>query len=426
MARSERVIRSCVHCGFCLAACPTYALSGDELESPRGRIYLIKNMLETEAQPTREVVRHVDSCLSCLACMTACPSGVDYRRLIDHARRYVAERHQRGLGERLLRGALALVLPHEGRFRAALALARLGRPLAPLLRRLSGGRPLLASLAAMLALAPARGAPKALGRAPAEGGAKGRVVLLRGCAEPALQPEVRAAAMRVLAQAGYRVSLAKGEVCCGALEHHLDRETAALAAARRNIDAWTREIEAGALKAVIVTASGCGAMVKDYGFMLRDDPVYAAKAAAVSALTRDISEFLAAEPSTPKPPLGVRVAYHGACALQHGQGLGAEAPALLAAAGFEVCTPVEAQMCCGSAGVYNLLQPAAAQALGARKAAHLDRLAPDVIASGNIGCAMQIGAATATPVAHVVELLDWALGGPAPKACPGLKGRLPS
>lgn len=407
MAASEAVIRKCVHCGFCTATCPTYVVLGDELDSPRGRIYLMKEMLEQERAPTAEVVRHIDRCLSCLSCMTTCPSGVNYMHLVDHARAYVEERYRRPVRERLIRWLLAKVLPYPNRFRLALALARLARPLRPLFGK--------GPLGAMLALAPERSAASASGRAPAPATPRGRVALLRGCAEPVLKPEYQAAAVRLLARAGYEVVTAAGEGCCGALVHHMGRKAEGLDFARANVDAWTAEIEGRGLDAILVTASGCGTTIKDYGFMLREDPAYAEKAARVSGLARDITEFLA-EIALPPPsnPQALRVAYHAACSLQHGQKV-TEAPRkLLQQAGFDVRTPIDAHLCCGSAGVYNILQPELADAIGRRKAETLDRLEAEVIALGNIGCASQIALRTRLPVAHTVELLDWAHGGPPP------------
>ncbi|GGC59875.1 glycolate oxidase subunit GlcF [Chelatococcus reniformis] len=414
MAASEAVIRKCVHCGFCTATCPTYVLLGDELDSPRGRIYLMKEMLETEAQPTAEVVKHIDRCLSCLSCMTTCPSGVNYMHLVDHARAYIEQRYRRPWHERVLRAVLAAVLPHPARFRLALALARLARPVEPFVGKL----PALKPVAAMLALAPPRPAARASATAAPVADARGRVALLQGCAEPVLRPEIRAAAVRLLNRAGFDVVFAPDEGCCGALVHHMGREGASLEAARRNVDAWTRELEGRGLDAILVTASGCGTTIKDYGFMLRDDPAYAAKAARVSELTKDISEFLAgiALPAGTGAAPGLTVAYHGACSLQHGQKV-TEAPRrLLTAAGFTVRSPAEAHLCCGSAGTYNILQPDIAGRLGARKVTNLERLGADVIATGNIGCAMQIGRRTVLPVVHTVELIDWVTGGPPPVA----------
>jgi len=415
MASSEAVIRKCVHCGFCTATCPTYVLLGDELDSPRGRIYLMKEMLENERKPTPEVVKHLDRCLSCLSCMTTCPSGVNYMHLIDHARAYVEERYRRPWHERATRGLLATVLPYPGRFRWAIALGSLARPLGPLFARI----PALKPLAAMLALVP-DAPPAAVTRTPEVPRAtrKGRVAILRGCAEPVLNPAVRAATERLLARCGYAVADIRGEVCCGALVHHMGRDAASLEAARRNVDAWTREIEGEGLDAIVITASGCGTTIKDYGFMLREDPAYAEKAARVSALARDISELLfSLQPDLPAGDgRGITVAYHAACSLQHGQKVTEAPKLLLAGAGYAVRTPVEAHLCCGSAGTYNILQPEIAGQLGARKVANLERLAADVIATGNIGCAVQIGQRASIPVVHTVELIDWATGGPMPPA----------
>lgn len=409
IAASEAIIRKCVHCGFCTATCPTYVLGGNELDSPRGRIYLIKDMLENERVPGPEVVKHVDRCLSCLACMTTCPSGVNYMHLVDHARAYIERHYRRPLAERALRAVVAAVLPYPKRFRAALRLAGLARPLAGFLQ---GIRPLRPA-AAMLQLEPAR-LPKQAPLPASPAGARGRVVLMQGCAEPVLRPEIRAATMRLLERCGYQVSFAPGEACCGALTHHMGREAEALAAARRNVEAWSREIEAG-LAAIIITASGCGTTIKDYGYMLRDDPLYAEKAARVSALAKDVSEVIEAAGLPARVEIPARiVAYHPPCSIQHGQKLTTGPQNLLRAAGFTVKLPADSHLCCGSAGTYNIFQPEIAGQLGARKAQTLEALRPDVVATGNIGCAVQIGQHSGLPVAHIVELLDWATGGPAP------------
>lgn len=410
MKASEGVIRKCVHCGFCTATCPTYVLLGDELDSPRGRIYLIKDMLENVREPTPEVVKHVDRCLSCLSCMTTCPSGVNYMHLVDHARAYIEERFERPGSERFFRSLLAAVLPHPGRFRLALMFAPLGRPLLPLLRSVPALRP----LATMLELAPAN-LPDAV---PMQDSrvlcAKGRVALLQGCAEPVLRPEIRAATVRLLERCGQKVIFAPGEGCCGALVHHMGREGDAKDAARRNIDAWMREIDGKGLDAILITASGCGTSIKDYGFLLRDDRAYAEKAARVSALALDVSEYLDRIDLPPGDGRGLVVAYHPACSLQHGQRVTDGPKRLLAAAGFTVRTPQDAHLCCGSAGTYNILQSELAGRLGQRKTQSLDCLGADVIATGNVGCATQIARFTDTPMVHTVELLDWATGGPEP------------
>jgi glycolate oxidase iron-sulfur subunit len=425
-ATSEKILRTCVHCGFCTATCPTYLLLGDELDSPRGRIYLIKDMLEGGKAATAEVVRHVDRCLSCLSCMTTCPSGVHYMHLVDHARSYIETTYRRSLADRALRALLAHVLPYPGRFRLALLAAFLGRPAKPLVARLPGlGR----RLAAMLDLAPARLPGRAASDRPAvfpptrvdRPGRPPRVALLRGCAQSVLRPDFNEAAVRLLNRHGVEVVQAKGEACCGALVHHMGRENHAHALAKRTIDAWIREIDGPGLDAILVTASGCGTTIKDYGFMLREDPAYADKAARVSALTRDVTEYVAGlELVAPVRETDLMVAYHSACSMQHGQGIRTEPKALLKKAGFAVKDVPEAHICCGSAGTYNLLQPEIAQKLGARKVANIARVRPDVIATGNIGCATQIGQGTATPILHTVELLDWATGGPLPEALAGL------
>lgn len=416
-AASEAVIRKCVHCGFCTATCPTYLLLGDELDSPRGRIYLIKEMLENEQKPTEEVVKHIDRCLSCLSCMTTCPSGVNYMHLVDHARAYIEEHYDRPLHERLMRALLARTLPYPKRLRAALRLARLGRWLEGAFASTRATRP----LAAMLALAPgAVPTPAPAKNTPATTERRGRVVLLQGCAEGVLRPQIRAATVRLLTRAGYDVDFAAGEGCCGALTWHLGRTDDGLASARRNVDAWRREMVRG-LDAIVITTSGCGTTIKDYGHMLRDDPAYAEDAAKVAALACDVTELLVRTglpPQRTAPALDV--AYQSPCSMQHGQKVVREPVDLLAAAGFRVRQPAEAHICCGSAGTYNILQPEIAAKLGDRKAVNLDRLRPDVIATGNIGCATQIESRAKAPVVHTIELLDWATGGERPAALAAL------
>ena len=415
-AVSEKIIRSCVHCGFCTATCPTYVLLGDELDSPRGRIYLIKDMLEGGKAATEEVVRHVDRCLSCLACMTTCPSGVDYMHLVDHARAHIEETYERPPTDRFVRGLLAAILPYPRRFRAAVVAAFLGRPFAPLLRRIPG----LARFAAMLDLAPRHlsraSATSRPGLFPAEGARKGRVALLRGCAQSVLDPGINEAAIRLLTRHGVEVVLAEGEACCGALVHHMGRAEESHAAARRNVDAWTREIEGAGVDAILVTTSGCGTTMKDYGFMLRTDPAYADKAAHVSLIARDISEYLETlDLGVPVQAARPTVAYHAACSLQHGQQVKTAPKTLLTRAGFTVREPAESHLCCGSAGTYNMLQPEIARRLRDRKVANIEATGADIVAAGNIGCLTQIGSGTSKPVLHTVELLDWAYGGPQPR-----------
>ena len=414
----EKILRSCVHCGFCTATCPTYLVTGDERESPRGRIYLIKDMLETGRAPTDDDVGPIDHCLSCLACVTTCPSGVDYRRLVDHARVTIETRYRRPFAERLVRAVLARLLPSRRLFGAALRLAAIGRPFAPLLARLPGLGP---KLTAMLALAP-KAAPRGARAIPGEFktsvavAKRRRVALLTGCAQDALAPQINAATIRLLNRAGVDVVLPQGEGCCGSLLHHMGREAPALDQARANVDVWMREIDGVGLDAIVVTASGCGATIKDYGYMLRDDAAYADKAARIAALTKDVSEFVVDLELAYSNPQKLVVAYHAACSLQHGQKILEPPKALLRRAGFEVRNPAEAHICCGSAGTYNILQPEMAGALRARKVANIERLKPDVVAAGNIGCLSQIASGTEVPVVHTMELLDWASGGPKPVA----------
>ncbi|MPZ39556.1 MAG: glycolate oxidase subunit GlcF [Rhizobiales bacterium] len=415
VAESEKILRTCVHCGFCTATCPTYVLLGDELDSPRGRIYLIKDMLERSAPATREVVTHIDRCLSCLSCMTTCPSGVHYMHLVDHARVHIERTYRRPPVNRMLRAVLAAVLPHNRRFRAALTLARLAKPLAPLLAAIG-----LKPVAAMLRLAPARlPAPgMATGHVfPAEGRRKGRVALMAGCVTPVIGPSVNDAAIRVLTRHGIEVVLPEGQGCCGGIVHHMGREHDALSAVRRNVDAWLAEADGEGLDAIVTTASGCGTTVKDYGFMLRSDPAYAAKARRVSALAKDICEYLARlDVRAPASAPGIVTAYHAACSLQHGQKITREPKELLSRAGFVVKDVPEGHLCCGSAGTYNILEDDIAKRLRARKVANIEKVKPDVVAAGNIGCITQIAAGTAIPVVHPVELVDWATGGPQPAA----------
>jgi glycolate oxidase iron-sulfur subunit len=422
-AESERILRSCVHCGFCTATCPTYVLLGDELDSPRGRIYLIKDMLETERPPTAEVVKHIDRCLSCLACMTTCPSGVHYMHLVDHARGHIEKTYTRPLRDRIMRAFLAGVLPENARLRLALGAARLAKPMAPLFAAL-GLRP----IAAMLRLAPARLPAKSAASGPQrfapQGPRRGRVALLTGCVSPVLAPAINAAAIRVLTRQGIEVVVADTG-CCGSLVHHMGREPEALAHARRQVDAWTAEIEGAGLDAILATASGCGTTVKDYGFMLRADGAYAEKAARVSGRARDISEYLSQLTLAPARSISdLVVAYHSACSLQHGQKIERAPKELLSKLGFVVKDVPEAHLCCGSAGIYNIVQPELAERLRARKVENIERTRPHVIAAGNIGCMTQIAAGTVIPVVHTVELIDWATGGPAPEALAGSGARV--
>ena len=425
---ADKILRACVHCGFCTATCPTYVLLGDELDSPRGRIYLIKEKLEKDEKPTADVVKHIDRCLSCLACMTTCPSGVNYMHLVDQGRVRIERDYSRPLSDRLLRRGLAIVLPSPKLFRLSVVLARVGRLAAGLLpasQGTSGIPSFLSRIKAMLALSPSR-LPRLNQRAgqvfAAQGERRGRVVLLQGCAQQVLAPGINAAAISVLTRHGIEVVLAAGEQCCGSLTHHLGQDDVALKSARANIDVWVREAARGQLDAILVTTSGCGTTIKDYGYLLREDKGYAAKAARVSALARDVSEYIAQlELSFPARRSDIVVAYHSACSLQHGQKITTLPKELLFKSGFVVKDIAESHLCCGSAGTYNILQPQLAGKLRDRKISNIEAVKADVVAAGNIGCLVQIEQGLrkrggAVPVLHTIELIDWATGGPQPEA----------
>ncbi|MDZ4086038.1 MAG: glycolate oxidase subunit GlcF [Tabrizicola sp.] len=409
--RANEILRSCVHCGFCTATCPTYQVLGDELDSPRGRIYLIKDMLEAGRPADEKTVKHIDRCLSCLACMTTCPSGVHYMHLVDHARAHIEKTYRRPLMDRVLRAVLARIIPYPGRFRLALLAAKIGRPFAWMIPD--------ARVQAMLRMAPKTIPPVSRNDDPqvfpAQGERKMRVALMTGCAQKALNTDINDATIRLLRRLGCEVVVAKGQGCCGALTHHMGKEGLSHASAAANIRAWMAEKQAGGLDAIVINTSGCGTTVKDYGHMFRTDPL-AEDAATVAGLAKDISEVLVKIGLPQGAPKGLRVAYHAACSLQHGQQIKSAPKDLLKRAGFEVVEPADSHLCCGSAGTYNLLQPQISAELKRRKVATLEAKSPQVIAAGNIGCMMQIGSGTEVPVVHTVELLDWATGGPKPRA----------
>jgi glycolate oxidase iron-sulfur subunit len=413
-AQSEKVLRTCTHCGFCTATCPTYVLLGDELDSPRGRIYLIKDML-AGGEVTADTVKHIDRCLSCLACMTTCPSGVHYMHLIDHARRWIERYYRRPRVERVLRRLLGTVLSRPPLFRLALRGAAACKPLA---------RYLPSRLAPLFLLAPeSTPATSPMDRPQvfsARGERRMRVALLPGCAQRVLAPEINEATIRLLTRQGCEVVVAKGSGCCGALVHHLGQEAAALRFARANLDAWERERLASGLDAIVINTSGCGTTVKDYGFMLRAEPAYAEKAGTFAALARDVTEVVEALGLSGTSDVVTarkrRVAYHSACSMQHGQKLHAGPKVLLSEVGFEPLDVPEGHLCCGSAGTYNILQPEIAAALRDRKVANIVATEPEIVATGNIGCIAHLAASSPVPIVHTVELLDWATGGPKPKA----------
>jgi glycolate oxidase iron-sulfur subunit len=403
LAEANKILRSCVHCGFCTATCPTYQVLGDEADSPRGRIYLIKEMLETGRPADARTVTHIDRCLSCLACTTTCPSGVDYMHLIDQARAYIEQTYRRPLADRLLRGILARVIPYPRRFRLALFAARLARPFARVLPD--------ARLRAMVAMAPDCLPPVSRNDDPqvfaAQGPRRMRVALMTGCAQKALDTDINDATIRLLTRLGCEVVIAPNMGCCGALVHHMGREAEARRFAAANVRAF---MAVDGLRAIVINTSGCGTTVKDYAHMLGGDD-----AARVAGLAMDVTEVVSRLGLPQGQAKGLRVAYHAACSLQHGQKIVAAPKDLLRRVGFEVVEPADAHLCCGSAGTYNLLQPQISAELRARKVATLQAKTPDVIAAGNLGCMMQIGQGTSVPIVHTVELLDWATGGPVPR-----------
>lgn len=417
---AESILRRCVHCGFCTATCSTYVLDGDERDSPRGRIYLMKDMFEGSKPASGVVKHHIDRCLSCLSCMTTCPSGVDYMHLVDIARVHIEETGNRTMKEQVLRRLLAYVVPHPDRFRLAVKLSALGRPFVPLMRRIG-----LKELAAMIDLAP-KVLPKISkyegpGAAEPVAGRRARVIMLAGCAQQVLRPAINDATIRLLGRAGVQVVVSAGAGCCGALTHHMGKEAEALEAVRRNVDAWSKEIAKEPIDAIIINASGCGTTVKDYGHMLRNDPDYAARAAQISALAKDVTEFVSAfDLGAPKRWSSLKIAYHSACSLQHGQRVTDEPKTLLRNAGFSVVDVPEGHICCGSAGTYNILQPDMAARLRERKVANIRSARPDIVAAGNIGCITQLAGGMDLPIAHTAELLDWAYGGPVPQGLAGL------
>jgi glycolate oxidase iron-sulfur subunit len=413
-AEAEGIIRKCVHCGFCTATCPTYVTLGNELDSPRGRIYLIKEMLENDRPADALTALHVDRCLSCLACTTTCPSGVDYMHLIDHARVHVERTYKRPAMVRLQRALLAYFMTSANRFRLAMRLAVLGRPLSGILKKV----PALKAFGAMLELAPTSLPAKTRfaepGTFPAKGPCRKRIAMLTGCVQPAIDPGINEAAIELLTNLGVEVVLPDGEGCCGSLRHHMGHEGPAHAAAKGTIDAWIAEMDGQGLDAIVITASGCGTTIKDYGHMFRHDPAYAEKARRVSDIAKDVTEFLDTLDLPEQPSRGVTVAYHASCSLQHGQKVTIQPKSLLRRAGFAVKEPAEGHLCCGSAGTYNMLQSDIADQLKARKVRNIQVLKPDVIAAGNLGCITQIGSAAGIPVVHTVELLNWAFGGKKP------------
>jgi len=389
---ADAILRKCVHCGFCTATCPTYQLLGDELDSPRGRIYLIKQVLE--GRPVTAKTRlHLDRCLTCRSCETTCPSGVQYARLLDIGRDVVERRAPRATSEALQRSLLKETLPRSWLFAPALRMGQLFRPLLP-----SG----------VAAKVPA---PTPRARAPAARHDR-RMLVLAGCVQPTLAPDINGAAARVLDRLGISLVGLKQSGCCGALRFHLNDQEGGRADARRMIDAWWPQVQQG-VEAVVMTASGCGVFVREYDHLLQDDPAYAAKAARIAELTRDVSEVIAAEKSRlldllakAKPAPRSKIAFHAPCSLQHGQKIRGVVEELLAAAGWDLTPVADSHLCCGSAGTYSILQPEIATRLRDNKLAALCAGMPEVVATANIGCLAHLQAGTQLPVRHWIELLD--------------------
>ena len=426
---ADDILRKCVHCGFCTATCPTFVITGDERDSPRGRIWMMRELLESPDSISADTGHHIDRCLGCLSCMTTCPSGVDYAYLVEIGREKLDELVPRPLGDRLLRRLLAATIPHAARFYALLWLARVGRPFAPFIP---------AQMRAALAKLPTRIPPldpvgantqsylptqqinnENNNESKNESTQKiRRVALLAGCAQRALDPEINASTIRVLNRLGIEVVVRSEAHCCGALAHHIGETEAADKSVRQALRAWQDEIKNGGLDAIVVNASGCGTMVKDYGHLLKDDRELGHLAAQISAMTMDISQVLAKiginsiiEPA----PEGGRpeLAYHSACSLQHGQKIHDLPQQLLRSAGFTVTQPGNPHLCCGSAGGYNILQPDMADGLRTRKLDSLRKTGAIAVAAGNIGCISQLDE-DALPVRHTVQFIDWASGGPSP------------
>jgi glycolate oxidase iron-sulfur subunit len=399
---AAKAVRACVHCGFCTATCPTYVVLGDERDSPRGRIVLMKDMLEKGGAPTKEQVYHIDRCLSCLNCKTACPSSVNYQRLVDQARAHIQEHYRRPLADRLMRFAIAKVMTRPGLVRLGLLLARIGAPVAKLLP----GR--LGAMARMgLAARPQGPEPTEF---PKPQQVKQRIAIMPGCVQGALAPQIDGAVGRVLARRGIELVALEGAGCCGALPHHMGREHDAKQWARKAITAF----EQGQYDGVLITATGCSAQLKDYAHQFAGDPVWEARAARFAAAARDFLELCT--PLTATPPQTMRVAYHPACSLQNSLRLNGAGEALLEAAGFIVTPFAESHICCGSAGTYSILQPELSGQLRARKLGNIAAAEPDVLVSGNIGCLQHLagGEGLGQPILHIAELLDWAESGRKP------------
>ncbi|HWD26479.1 MAG TPA: glycolate oxidase subunit GlcF [Rhizomicrobium sp.] len=404
IAEAAKSIRACVHCGICTATCPTYVLLGDERDGPRGRIVLMQNMLEKGGAPDAETVVHVDRCLSCLACRTACPSSVDYAKLVDEARSHIQTHYRRPLADKLLRWLIATVMPRPALTRAGMMAAKLAGPLAGVL---PGRLKAMARIARRTEVHGPVSPPRAILPNPK------RIALMPGCVQAAIAPQIDAAVTRVLARRGIELVPLEGAGCCGSLVHHLGRSEDAKNWARRAIEAFERPGGNEQFDGVLITATGCSAHMKDLSHLFLDDPLWLPRARALAEATRDFLDLATPREAAPRH---LRVAWHAPCSLQNGLKLAGRGEALLAAAGFDVAQIPEGHLCCGSAGSYSILQPDIADALRARKLGNIAGLGADIVASANIGCLHHLAGDDAPPLVHLAELIDWAEGGPVPVA----------
>ena len=412
---TEKIIRKCVHCGMCNATCPTFNLLGDELDGPRGRIYLIKDMIENKKTPTKKVVSHIDKCLSCYSCMTTCPSGVNYMHLIDHGRNYVEKKYQRPFIDKLFRNFLSQTLPKPKIFKFLILFAKIGKMFKFILPK---------KLKSMLDVAPNKIYRKTLKPQRVYKAERkkptARVALLIGCVQRVVSPQINESTIRVLTRHGVEVVTMPEIDCCGSLNHHLGKEELAKETFKKNINMWYDEYLKNGLDAIISNTSGCGTTLKDYGFIFRDDSELKKKSKKISELTKDITEFLDQNLKLSfkkdKGSKKYNIAYHSECSMQHGQKVHSQPIDLLKKTGNEVSNIPEGHICCGSAGTYNILQSEIAKKLLKQKVENINKIKPDFISTGNIGCIMQIANGTNIPILHTVELVDWYTGGPKPKS----------
>jgi glycolate oxidase iron-sulfur subunit len=409
IARSNEILVRCLQCGYCLDNCPTYQETGHEYDSPRGRVFLIKEMIESQNAPSKETVHYLDRCLNCLSCLSSCPSFVNYMHLMDYAREHIEQNFKRSTRDRLTRWALAKILPYPERLNIAARTAKLAKPIAHALPK---------SLSQLIDAVPEKIPPASENDQPqvfpAQGKRKFRVALLTGCVQKSINTNINDATIRILRRHGCDVVITEGMGCCGALTYHMGKVQDARTKAINNIQAWMTEIDQHGLDAIIINTSGCGTVVKDYINMFQDHPI-AEQAKTISAIAKDICEWLQELNLEYKIKPDIRVAYHASCSLQFGQRIRYVPKKLLKAAGFTVLEPKAQHTCCGSAGTYHLLQPELSKNLKNKKVESIEKLTPDLIAAGNIGCMKQIGSGTNIPVVHSVELLDWATGGPRPE-----------